>query len=489
MKKTKLLVVIVLISFKTMAQFTNDNYRYIKEKNLKRGNSWAIGGGLSNFIMHGDLRSIGTGNQGNFWNFGGYAYVDKMFNPLLGLEFKINYNKISGAAQYFSDVFDVVYVDNTTITDNLYFEGRAFGAELNLIFSFSNLYAQTAEKWHFAGYFGVGYHQYDSRLLERNPDGPDRLLVDFGFNPARNNVNEASSIYISAQFGIKYRINKKLDIEFRPSWYFNYEDHLDATVSNKQDWETFFVNHIGLVLKLGKKKVYSIWGEDDKTTNQEQIVDSDNDGVMDRLDIEPNTPKGVKVYGNGQAVDADNDGLPDYKDECPLQPGSIENKGCPKAKDSDNDGVIDDKDVCPLQPGPIENKGCPETKNEQQKTIFKIISDLAANVYFDTGKWVLKENSRKVLDKVANYMKKVPNMKFIIEGHTDNRDRSNFNLLLSQKRAAAVMNYLLKKKIKEDRLSSKGYGETRPRFSNETPESRQLNRRVEIKPVNLLEKE
>jgi len=43
--------------------------------------------------------------------------------------------------------------------------------------------------------------------------------------------------------------------------YFNYEDHLDATISNKQDWETFFVTHLGVTIKLGNSKTFTIWGD------------------------------------------------------------------------------------------------------------------------------------------------------------------------------------------------------------------------------------
>ena len=114
--------------------------------------------------MHGDLRSIGTGNQGNYWNFGGYLYLDKMFNPVLGLELKVNYNQIAGGAQYFSDIYNVVYVDNTRINDDLFFEGEAYGVELNFMISLSNLYNANRGRWDLSGYFGMGYHQYDSRL-------------------------------------------------------------------------------------------------------------------------------------------------------------------------------------------------------------------------------------------------------------------------------------------------------------------------------------
>lgn len=461
--------------------------------NSQEKNTWALGGGISNFIMHGDLRSIGTGEQGNFWNLGGYLYADKMFSSKFGLEFKLNYNRISGGAQYFSDVYDILYVSNTNITDDLFFEGRSYGLELNMIISISNLMLKGPEKWHVGAYIGVGYQQYNSELFRRNIDGTTTSLIDFGLNPARDNIREASSIFISTQIGVKYRLNRRIDLEFRPSWYFNYEDHLDATISRKQDWETFFVNHLGIIFKLGNKKEYIIWGKDTSRPPVEiklpKHTDSDKDGVMDEFDVEPGTPEGVMVYGNGKAIDSDKDKLPDYKDKCPLKPGPIENKGCPLLKDTDKDGVYDFEDLCPLEPGPKENKGCPlpEKQEPESVTIIKYISELAANVYFDTAKWTIKSESIEVLDKIASYLERVPDIQFKIEGHTDNRATDRYNLFLSQKRADAVFKYLLRKGIKRARLSFVGYGESRPKYSNETPEGRQLNRRVEIKPLNELE--
>lgn len=483
-KQFLLLFLIAFLSANVFSQFTTDKYTYRESINLDNSNTWAIGAGFSNFIMHGDLRSIGTGELGNFWNFGGYLYIDKMFNPLLGLELRLNYSKMSGGAQYFSDIYNVLYVPNTVIDDQLFFKGRAYGAELNLIFSFTNLYITNATKWHAAGYFGVGYHQYDSQLFRKELDGTNTPLVDFRINPARNNVNEASSIYLSAQLGIKRRINKRVDLEFRSGMYFNYEDHLDAAISNKQDWETFFVSSLGITVKLGKRKVFTIWGDTPESTKNEfEIIDTDGDGVMDELDVEPDTPNGVQVYGNGKAVDADQDGLPDYKDECPLVPGPIENKGCPIIKDSDNDGIFDHQDLCPLKPGPKENKGCPELKEQKDRSIIKYINGLAANVYFDTAKFSLRADSKIILDRIAKLMIEIPEVNFKIEGHTDNRDKVKYNLYLSQKRADAVRKYLIKKGINSKRLTFNGYGESKPKYTNATPQGRQLNRRVEINPI------
>ena len=453
---------------------------------VKESNTWAIGGGFSNFIMHGDLRSIGTSDDTNYWNFGGYVYVDKMFNPILGLEVKATYTKMSGGAQYFSNAYKLLYVPSGVIRDDMKFEGTAYGAELNLIVSFSNLFKRDARKWNIAGYFGVGYHQYDSALFDRLPDGSYVKIsdADFGFNPARNSVSEASSIYLSTQLGVKRKITKRLDVEFRTGMYFNNEDHLDAAISDKQNWENFFVTSIGVVLKLGKKKEYIIWAKDQAAGDSFVIIDTDNDGVMDDLDVEPNTPQGVMVYGNGQAVDADKDGLPDYKDKCPLEYGPISNEGCPLNVDTDGDGVMDGKDLCPNTPGPVENRGCPKQEPVAPVNITQQIGLLATSIYFDTNSDVLKAISYNPIDQIISLMKKIPDVKFVIEGHTDDRNSDRYNLYLSQRRAESVRKYMIKQGIANDRLQPKGYGESRPKFSNANAGGRQLNRRVEIKPID-----
>lgn len=488
----KIILFILFSTFiiaKSYSQFTTDEITYGDRIDLENSNSWAVGGGFNNFIMHGDMRSIGTSDDTNYWNFGVYGYADKMFNPLLGLEFKASYFKISGGAQYFSSVYELLYVNDAVIRDDMKFEGAAYGAELNLIFSFTNLYQTTANKYHAAGYFGVGYHNYNSALYNKLEDGSYEKIpgADFGDNPTRNNKSQATSIYLTGQLGLKRRLNKRVDIEFRTGMYFNYEDHLDAAISDKQNWETFFVSSLGVSVKLGKKKIFTIWGDESGGGDKFKIIDTDKDGVMDQLDIEPNTPAGVMVYGNGKAVDSDKDGIPDYKDKCPLEYGPISNQGCPLNIDSDGDGILDSEDLCPNTPGIIENRGCPKQKVAKPEVINKQIGLLAASIYFDVNSDKVKLISLPTIDKIIALMKKVPDIKFVIEGHTDDRNSYRYNLYLSQRRAASVRKYMIKKGITSEQLESKGYGESRPKFSNENSGGRQLNRRVEIKPNDSIE--
>ena len=487
----KRILFFLFVSLLATTIYSQTNVNDITKNNkieLENSNSWAVSAGFSNFVMHGDLRSIGTGNLGNFWNFGAYAYVDKMFNPLLGLEFKVNYSKISGGAQYFSDVYDILYLNKKKITNNLFFKGTAYGAELNFILSFSNLYIANADKWHVTGYFGAGYHQYDSALYEKLPNGSNDLLIDYGRNPARNSVNEASSIYLSAQLGLKYRISKRVDLEFRPSWYFNYEDHLDATISNKQDWETFFVTHIGVVVKLGKKKVFTIWGDDKKESeNKFEIIDTDKDGVIDQLDKDPNTPLGVQVYGNGTPVDSDQDGVPDYIDKCIFEKGRADNDGCPFIGDKDRDGIPDREDKCPEVKGLEKFEGCPDA-NSLRVTELVTVMSYSKNIYFNTDSNSIRSGFYyTMLDDVAEIMLKNKDVTFSVSGYTDNVGSEGYNLKLSERRANEARNYLIERGVEADRVSAKGYGKTNPTYNNDTEQGKQLNRRVEIKSVGYYE--
>jgi outer membrane protein OmpA-like peptidoglycan-associated protein len=102
------------------------------------------------------------------------------------------------------------------------------------------------------------------------------------------------------------------------------------------------------------------------------------------------------------------------------------------------------------------------------------------NIFFETGKWELLPESYNELDELVKILTDNPAMVIKITGHTDNVGNDDSNMTLSQKRAAAVVNYLLNNGISNSRLDSAGFGETQPVASNDTDEGRALNRRVEF---------
>lgn len=102
-------------------------------------------------------------------------------------------------------------------------------------------------------------------------------------------------------------------------------------------------------------------------------------------------------------------------------------------------------------------------------------------VNFETGKWDLLPEAMPELEALLDFLKNNPTIKVEIGGYTDNMGNAETNRALSEKRAAAVSNYLISSGIDELRVSAKGYGEGKPIGSNETEKGRLKNRRVECK--------
>ncbi len=105
---------------------------------------------------------------------------------------------------------------------------------------------------------------------------------------------------------------------------------------------------------------------------------------------------------------------------------------------------------------------------------------IANGIRFDVNKSTLKPESMGIINEIFELMKKYPDLKFSIEGHTDSDGEEAFNQTLSEERAKTVMDKLTKMGIPAERLSSKGWGESMPLTSNGTAEGKAENRRVEF---------
>jgi OmpA-OmpF porin, OOP family len=196
--------------------------------------------------------------------------------------------------------------------------------------------------------------------------------------------------------------------------------------------------------------------------------------------------------------DRDGDGIVDEKDACPDQPGvrtdDPATNGCPEPPpppppppvvvpppdpDRDKDGILNEVDACPDTPGepdpdPSKN-GCPKATVEHGA--IKIIDQ----VKFKTDSAEILSESDGILMAVKKILTNHPEIKRVdIEGHTDNRGPAAHNQDLSQRRAAAVQEWLVARDIDKARLTSHGFGQTRPIDSNNTEAGRQNNRRVEF---------
>lgn len=141
-----------------------------------------------------------------------------------------------------------------------------------------------------------------------------------------------------------------------------------------------------------------------------------------------------------------------------------------KPMDSDKDGVPDNLDQCPNTPlgATVDARGC---------------WTYAAKVLFDINSAEVKSEAYPMLTEAVQILKQNPNLKVEIDGHADITGAPEYNMILSEKRAQAVKDFFVTRGIDAERLTTKGFGITRPAASNKTKEGRSKNRRVELTPV------
>ena len=142
----------------------------------------------------------------------------------------------------------------------------------------------------------------------------------------------------------------------------------------------------------------------------------------------------------------------------------------PKPMDSDKDGVTDNLDQCPNTPlgATVDARGC---------------WTYEAKVLFDINSAKIKSEAYPMLQEAVLIMKKNPDLNVEVDGHADSTGAAAYNMTLSEKRAEAVKKHFVDQGIDPDRLTTKGFGITKPAASNKTKEGRAKNRRVELTPV------
>lgn len=110
----------------------------------------------------------------------------------------------------------------------------------------------------------------------------------------------------------------------------------------------------------------------------------------------------------------------------------------------------------------------------------EIAVQLTNDILFDFNSFALRPASQSTLRDLAANFQRYPDEFITVEGHTDNVGSPDYNQGLSERRAYSVRDYLRDQGVPGSRITAVGFGETRPKSTNDTPEGRQLNRRVEI---------
>ncbi len=290
-------------------------------------------------------------------------------------------------------------------------------------------------------------------------------------------------ITLTAGFTPQYKINDKLainlDFQAVGTWF----------QSRRWDFNSKSKSRDGLLAQASigvtyygfgpnKDKVHADWYSEDSDIENKltelknkiaaaeaKLVDTDKDGVADYLDLEPNTPEGSVVNTKGQRiVDMDGDGIVDTEDYCPTVKGTLEFKGCPTGFTAIEEKKEESSEEVSNLPAEIATK----FKNLTGDVLFALNSDKVKPAY------------AKTLVKLAKQLNDNKSIKVTINGHADNVGEEGINNTISENRAINVKNILTSNGVDASRISTKGFGDKKPKESNDTEKGRNANRRAEI---------
>lgn len=217
-------------------------------------------------------------------------------------------------------------------------------------------------------------------------------------------------------------------------------------------------------------------------SNNHYNDDKDNDGVSDYADKCIYTPPNTKVDKNGCKIDGDSDrdGIKDSIDKCMYTPlgARVYANGCKIDEDSDKDGIKNSIDECPNTPpnSSVNTKGCVEV-DKNYKNIIQL------NIEFQYKSFDLTASSKEEVLMLADFLNNNNTYDIRVIGYTDNRGSRDYNKKLSQKRANAIKQMLIKNGVVARKISSIGMGEANPIADNDSENGRAKNRRIEVELI------
>lgn len=427
----------------------------------KRFNDWSIsvGAGVP-MLVTADLTSLNNGNGKNLFGYSAYLSVDKAITHAFGLN--LQYDKGETRQGWFN-----TKTDNASGTGYQDVGARTQYDAISLLgdINFSNLLRRVDNKspyrWALHGYAGIGTLAYRSYLEDASGQ---KLMTEI--KPFK-----LGSMFGQAGAGVKYKINRRIDVEGRVMYFVTGDDEFDgggeqySSINKREDQisDNFFNATLGLSLKLGKHESHLMWHDPlqeiyyklDVLADKNQDVevckkgDADNDGVCDDWDRQLDTPAGARVDGAGVALDTDLDGVIDLYDKCVTVPGPVENNGCPTNSSS--------------------------TVSDNTRTL--------EGIEFDLNSDRILPSNTPILNSAVNYINS-SNGTYNVIGATDTRGSDAYNQNLSERRANTVKNYLIQNGVESGKLNAIGRGEKDLKYPECDPASKcpewknRANRRV-----------
>ena len=455
--------------------YSGDKSQPFTEK-VKKFNDWSISAGVGvPLIQSADLTSIKNGNGKNLFGYSAYISVDKAITHAFGLNLQYELGQTKQG---------LVNLDKDAgLGAKTKYQALSLIGDIN----FSNLLRRSDNhspyRWALHGYAGIGTLGYKAYRQDEDSANPNNklgsnLITDVKFL-------KTLSLFGQAGAGLKFNVNRRIDIEGRVMYVFTGDDNFDGGSGNVYQLDSYngkeeqysdnFINAtLGITLKLGKHESHLMWHDplqeiyyrldvlESKNVDVEVCKkgDADNDGVCDDWDRELNTPIGARVDGSGKALDMDFDGVIDLKDKCVTVPGLVENYGCPYI--DENTLVIVD---------------------ENTKKFFE-------GIVFDLDKATLTPKSIEKLNIAADILKKSnKNSRYLVIAATDTRASDSYNLELSNRRAQSVINYLISKGVNPNILIGEGRGEKDLKYPECLPATKcpewknEANRRVYLELI------
>jgi OOP family OmpA-OmpF porin len=334
----------------------------------------------------------------------------------------------------------------------------------------------------------VGYHVFEG---DQNTDDAASYGLAAGYNLTRNWAIEFDVRYTPTETDFDTNDNYDIDVwtgSLNALYHFNPDGpfvpylvagfggmlfEVDGGLDGRDDDEDFMLNagagfkyffSEDLALRLDARYVADLHSDRD----YDQINSDDPDhnliataGLVWQFGGPPPAP--------APPADSDLDGVPDSRDKCPGTPlgTAVDAVGCPPAPPKPAPAPM--IKPAPVPPPPVVEKPAPITK---EIITFNLLFD------FDSAK--IKDDMIPALEQAQKILNEDPAATFLVMGHTCSLGTDAYNQKLSERRAAAVKNWLVSNGIDAGRLEEIGYGETKPKYDNSTEESRKLNRRVEI---------
>jgi outer membrane protein OmpA-like peptidoglycan-associated protein len=218
-------------------------------------------------------------------------------------------------------------------------------------------------------------------------------------------------------------------------------------------------------------------------------LDVDADGVFDGIDKCDSTATGIMVDAQGCPMDTDGDLVFDGPDRCPGTPrgSTVDATGCPL--DADGDGVPDGVDTCPFTPtgAQVNAGGCPITQAPYERELMQDWVMRVSTIEFVPDSVKLTPQGMARIDSVGAVMAQWPMLKFEVGVHSDNLGEDVRRQPLSHLRARYLLQYLYSKypSLNPKNYWYTGYGDAQPIASNKTPEGRAMNRRAEFRLMTM----